>query len=63
MALRVMVGDDVVYEGASISVPRVGDHIRRAEDVLPIEAVTWDMGDGTGEVVVTLVVGSQPYTY
>jgi hypothetical protein len=62
MSLRVLVQDDVVYEGASVPVPRVGDHIRRGDDVFPVEAVTWEFGGGDA-VVVTLVVGTKPYTY
>jgi hypothetical protein len=62
MLMRLLIHDEVVYEGNSIPVPRVGEVIRRGDDFLPIEAVTWDLADRT-TVVVTLLVGDRPYRY
>jgi hypothetical protein len=62
MSLRLLIQDEVVYEGDSIPVPRVGEVIHHGGQVVPIESVTWDFGEA-GTVTVTLLVGSQPYTF
>jgi len=62
MSVRLFIHDDLVYEGESVPVPRVGEAVRRGDEFLPIEGVTWDFGDGGG-VTVTLIVGTRPYTY
>jgi hypothetical protein len=61
VALRLLINEDLAYEGADIPVPRVGDHLRLDGEVVQIHAVTWDLSD-TAVVVVSLVVGTQPYT-
>ena len=61
MALRVMVQDEVLYEGDLATVPRVGDVVQRNDDALPVESVTWNFAGGG--VTVTLVLGERPYTY
>jgi hypothetical protein len=61
MAIRISVNDDIAYEGEPIPVPRVGDHLRRDDEVFQIESVTWDLNGST--VAVNLLVGSQPYTF
>jgi hypothetical protein len=61
MSLRLLIHDEVIYEGESMLVPRVGDVVRRDDDFMPVEAVTWDFrGDAT---VVTLLLGDRPYRY
>jgi hypothetical protein len=62
MTLRLLVQDEVVYEGEAVPVPRSGDLIDHGGQSLPVEAVTWQFSD-TRDVEVTLVVGDRPYTY
>lgn len=61
-SFQVFIGDAPLYEGEAIPVPRVGDVIHRGDDVVPVEAVTWDFRDA-GAVKVTIVVGNRPYTF
>ena len=62
--MRVQIDDQVIYEGDPVTVPRAGDVIRRDADTeARVEACTWDFGAGDGTIVVTLVVGTKPYTY
>jgi hypothetical protein len=61
MPVRIVIDDQVVYEGESIPVPRVGDTIERAGEARPIEAVTWELGDHGPTV--TLLLAEQPYAY
>lgn len=60
--LRLHVNDSVIYEGAEIAVPRVGDQIHNAGQVVRVEAVVWDFS-ATDVVSVGLVVGDKPYTF
>jgi hypothetical protein len=60
MTMRLQVDDDVIYEGAPIAVPGVGDAIRRNGEDVRVEARTWEFGD---VVVVTLLTGARPYTF
>jgi hypothetical protein len=60
--LRLHVDDTVIYEGAEIAVPRVGDQIHHADQVVRVEAVVWDFS-ASGVVSVGLVLGDQPYTF
>jgi hypothetical protein len=60
--LRLHVNDRVIYEGAEISVPRVGDQIHHDDQVVRVEAVVWDFS-GADVVSVGLVLGDQPYTF
>ena len=62
MSLRLLIHDELVYEGESMLVPRVAEVIRRGDELRRIEAVTWDFSD-SNSVTVTLLVGDQPYTY
>jgi hypothetical protein len=62
MSVRLLIHDELVYEGESVAIPRVGEAVRRGEEFLPVEGVTWDFRDG-GAVTVTLITGSRPYTY
>ena len=61
MSIRILIDDNVVYEGESIPVPRVGDTIERDGEALPIEAVSWDLGD-RGPTV-RLLLAARPYAY
>jgi hypothetical protein len=58
----VLIDDAIVYEGAPIPVPRVGDTLRRDGEERPVEAVTWDL-DADGGVSVTLLLAAAPYAY
>lgn len=62
MSLRLLIHDELVYEGESMLVPRVGEVMLRGDDYYPIEAVMWDFS-GTDAATVRLVVGDRPYTY
>ena len=62
MSLRLLIHDELVYEGESLLVPRVGEVIRRGDEFLPIEAVAWDFSDSDA-VTVALVIGDRPYTF
>ena len=62
MSLRLIIHDEVLYEGDSITVPRVGDVVHRDDGSERVEAVEWDFRAVDG-VRVTLVVGSRPYTF
>jgi hypothetical protein len=62
VSLRLVIDEEVAYEGEAIPIPRVGDHIHRGDEVFPIEAVTWDLAN-TDTIVVSLLVGAQPYTH
>jgi hypothetical protein len=58
----MLVEDVVVYEGAPIPVPRVGDTLRREGVDRPVEAVTWAL-DEDGAVSVTLLLAARAYAY
>jgi hypothetical protein len=58
----MLIDDEVVYDGAPIPVPRVGDTLRRNGEDRPVEAVTWDV-DAGGAVSVTLLLAARPYAY
>jgi hypothetical protein len=60
--LRLHVNDTVIYEGTEVAVPRVGDQIHHADQVVRVEAVVWDFS-GADVVSVGLVIGDQPYTF
>ena len=62
MSLRLIVHDEVLYEGDSIPVPRVGDVVHRDDGFERVEAVEWDFHEVEG-VKVTLIVGDRPYTF
>jgi len=62
MTLRMLVQDEVVYEGEAVPVPRSGDVIDYGGQTVPVEAVTWQFSDA-GHIEVTLVLGDRPYTY
>ncbi len=57
--MRLLIDDQVVYEGAPIPVPRVGDTLRRDGEDRPVEAVSWDL-DADGAVSVTLLLAARP---
>ena len=61
MTVRLLINEDVVYDGEAIPIPRVGDHLRRDDDVVQVEAVTWAFDDGL--VVVALLAGTKSYTF
>ena len=42
MSLRLLIQDELVYEGDPIAVPRVDDVVRHGGQVVPVEAATWD---------------------
>ena len=60
--MRLLIDEKLVYEGASVPVPRVGETIRRDGEERPVEAVTWDL-DADGAVSVTLLLADRPYAY
>jgi hypothetical protein len=60
--MRVLIGDQVVYDGTMIPVPRVGDMVERDGETRLVEAVTWDLG-GDANVAVTLLLADRPYAY
>ena len=62
MTMRILIDDEVVYDGAPIPVPRVGDTLQRDGEARPVEAVTWDLG-ANGDLSVTLLLAAQPYAY
>jgi hypothetical protein len=62
-SLRLQIQDRVIYEGGMIAVPRAGDDIHHDDQVVRVEAVVWDFRRTADVVVVTLVVGGQPYTF
>jgi hypothetical protein len=59
--MRLLIDNQVVYEGAPIPVPRVGDMIERDGETRPVEAVTWDLAGN--DLSVTLLVADQPYAF
>jgi hypothetical protein len=58
----MLIDEEVVYDGAPIPVPRVGETFRRDGEERPVEAVTWDL-DAGGRVSVTLLLAKPPYAY
>jgi hypothetical protein len=62
MPLRLLVQEQIVYEGEPIPIPRVGEAFQHNGDAMPVESVTWDFRTA-GTVAVTLVLGARPYTY
>jgi hypothetical protein len=60
--VRLLIDDQVVYDGTPIPVPRVGDMLRREGEDRSVEAVTWDLA-ADGAVSVTLLLADQPYAY
>ncbi len=62
-SLRLKIKDEVLYEGPAIAVPRAGEDIHRGDEIVRIEAVVWNFESTEDVVVVTLVVGGQPYTF
>ena len=62
MSLRLLIHDELVYEGESMLVPRVGEVLLRGDDFYPIEAVMWDFS-GIDTVTARLVVGDRRYTF
>jgi hypothetical protein len=65
--LRLQINDKPVYEGPTISLPRVGEEIHHDGKVVRVEALVWDFAPGDPEradaVEVALTVGTQPYTF
>jgi len=62
MPLRLLVQDQIVYEGEPIPIPRVGEAVQHEGQAMPVESVTWDV-QSSGMVTVTLVLGTRSYTY
>jgi hypothetical protein len=66
-ALRVHINDETVYEGPTISLPRVGEEIHHDGKVVRVESLVWDFPATDAEradvVEVALTVGTQPYTF
>jgi hypothetical protein len=59
--MRLLIDNQVVYEGAPIPVPRVGDMIERDGGARLVESVTWDLaGDNLS---VTLLLADRPYAF
>ena len=65
-ALRMHINGETVYEGPTISLPRVGEEIHHGGKVVRVEALVWDFAAGdperAGVVDVAVTVGTQPYT-
>ena len=59
--MRLLIDNQVVYEGAPIPVPRVGDLIERDGETRGVEAVTWDLADN--DISVTLLMADRPYSF
>ena len=59
--MRLLIDSEVVYDGAPVPVPRVGDTVQRDGEERPVEAVTWDLADN--RVSVTLLLADRPYAY
>jgi len=60
--LRVLVGDETVYEGSSGDIPRVGDRVQRGAESFRVESATWEFSSG-GEPTVTVLAEDRPYTF
>ena len=59
--MRLLIDEQVVYDGAPVPVPRVGDTVQRDGETRSVEAVTWDLADNN--VSVTLLLADRPYAY
>ena len=59
--MRLLIDNEVVYDGAPVPVPRVGDTLQRDGETRAVEAVTWDLADNS--VSVTLLLADRPYAY
>ncbi len=59
--MRLLIDNQVVYEGAPIPVPRVGDLIERDGGTRIVEAVTWDLAGN--DISVTLLLADRPYAF
>jgi hypothetical protein len=59
--MRLLIDNQVVYEGAPIPVPRVGDMIERDGETRLVEAVTWDLAGN--DIAVTLLLADRPYAF
>ncbi len=62
MTVRLLIQDELLCEGESVPVPRVGELVHHDGQVVPIESVIWDFRE-RGSVTVALVVGNRPYTF
>jgi hypothetical protein len=59
--MRLVIDEDVAYEGGPIPVPRAGDVLRHGGEDRMVEAVTWELEKD--DVSVTLLLAAQPYAY
>jgi hypothetical protein len=59
--MRVLIDNQVVYDGAPVPVPRVGDTVQHDGETRSVEAVTWELADNS--VSVTLLLADRPYAY
>ena len=59
--MRLLIDDQVVYEGEPVPVPRVGEIVQRDGEARAVEAVTWDLADNS--ISVTLMLADQPYSF
>jgi len=59
--MRVLIDNQVVYDGAPVPVPRVGDTVQRDGEARSVEAVTWELADNS--VSVTLLLADRPYAF
>jgi hypothetical protein len=59
--MRLLIDNQVVYEGAPIPVPRVGDLIQRDGETRAVEAVTWDLAGN--DISATLLMADRPYSF
>ena len=58
--MRLLIDNQVVYEGTPIPVPRVGEMIERDGETRLVESVTWDLA---GDLSVTLLLADRPYAF
>ena len=59
--MRLLIDDQVVYDGEPVPVPRVGEIVQRDGEPRAVEAVTWDLADNS--ISVTLMLADQPYSF
>jgi hypothetical protein len=61
-SLRMSINDEKIYDGAPMSVPRVGDEVRHNDEVVRVTAVVWEFV-GDEDIAVQLLTGERSYTF
>ncbi len=62
MVVRLLIHDDLIYEGKSMLVPRVGEVIAGVTNSSRLKRSRGILHDDA-TVTVTLLVGDRPYTF